>query len=283
MVKKVKKAFSLIELAVVLVVIGVLTIAITKGSSLIKSARISSAQSLTASAKIHEIEGLTAWYETVLPDSLDKVDKIHNEPVAYWQDVSSQYNISQSLQRLIRTESSSVVYTDDGIGGLPSIQFTASGNFTLSNLQEGASNLASVFVVISPTLSFGGSTMTFLDSYDTGDNALSLTNSTFSIESASTNTVSYAFSEGEEYVIGVNLKGTSDVYVNNVDATGTAAVTVNGFNGLTVGTDRGASDNFTGLISEIIIFNRILTESERRHVMSYLGKKYKIRVEGAAI
>ncbi len=278
-----KSAFSLIELAVVLVVIGILTVAITKGSSLIKSARISSAKSLTTSAKINEIDGLAAWYETVLPDSLDGEDRIHNEPVAYWQDVSSQYNISQSLQRLTRTASSSVVYTDEGIGGLPSIQFTASGNFTLTELQDGASNIGTVFAVVSPTLSFSGVTMTFIDAYDTKDNALSIKETAFVIDSGTSGSVSYSFSVGREYVIGINLKGTADVYVNDVDATGTDSITVNGFNGLTVGTNRSGLNKFTGLISEIIIFNRILNESERRHVMSYLGKKYKIRVEGAAI
>ena len=280
-----KRAFSLIELAVVLVVIGILTVAITKGSSLIYSARTSSAKSFTASSKIHEIDGLVAWYDNVLPDNFDSADKVDNEPVAYWQDVSSQYNISEGSNRLTRTQSSEVVYRTSGIGNLPSLQFTSSGNFTLASLAAGNSNLSSVFVVLSPTLSFGGSTMTFLDSFDTSDNALSMSATKFSIESGSSQSANQNFTVGGEYVLGVNLKGGgSEIFVNDVDSVASvASMAINGFSGLTLGTDRGGADNFTGLISEVIIFDRILTESERRYVMSYLSKKYKIRVEGSSI
>ena len=272
------------ELAVVLVVIGILTVAITKGTSLIHSARISSAKSLTAASKINEIEGLIAWYENVLPESFDSADRVDNDPVAAWNDVSSQANISAGSNQLTRTESSAVVYRTDGIGKLPSLQFTSSGNLALSSLVSGNSNIASVFVVLSPTLSLSGITMTFMDSYNTSNNALNLESADFAIESGTYETVSYNFAAGQEYIIGVYLRGSSDVFVNSVDSAGnTPSMTINGFSGLTVGTDRGGADNFTGFISEIIIFDRILPEGERRHVMSYLAKKYKIRVEGAAI
>ncbi len=279
-----KRAFSLIELAVVLVVIGLLAAAITKGSSLLHASRIASAKSLTAASRISEIDGLVTWYENVLPDSFDKDSTTDNAQVAYWQDVSSQYNITESKNRLTRTASSSVVYRKSGIGNLPSLQFTSSGNFTLTELIDGNSKEFSVFAVLSPTLAFGGATMTFIDSYDTSDNAFSLQDAAFSIESGTTKTDAYDFVTGSEYVVAVTgTDGIARIFVNNNTELSDVSVDINGFSGLTVGTDRGGADKFTGLISEIIIFNRVLTTEERRHVMSYLSKKYKIRVEGAVI
>ena len=48
---------------------------------------------------------------------------------------------------------------------------------------------------------------------------------------------------------------------------------INTTSGLTVG---GA--NFVGKISEIIVFNRMLKESEMTEIFNYLGKKYKVQV-----
>ncbi len=278
-----KNAFSLVELSVILLVIGLLAAIITKGGSLIYSARISSAQSTTGAAKLAEIDGLAAWYETVMDDSLSANARIDNQPVSYWQDISSQFIISESLNRLIGPGSNKIVYRKEGIADLPSLQFTSSGNFALTSLQGGVSNVATVFAVLSPTLSLT-SKMTFLDSATGSDNALSMESSNFTLESGANYSLSSSFNSGGVYVIGLNLSNEVKLFVNNVDEIDVnSSAVINGFNGLMVGTDRGGADNFTGLISEIIIFDKILNVEERRRVMSYLAKKYSIRVEGAAL
>ena len=281
-----KKAFSLVELSLVLLVIGLLAVAFTKGSSLIDSARISSARSLSTSSGVNEIDGISAWYETTLKDSVASEDRVNNNPVAYWQDVSSQYNIAQGLNQLVGPDDSSLVYRSDGIGKLPSMQFTSSGKFSLTSLASGGSNLMTIFVVLSPTLSLSGSKMTFLDSVNTSvDNAISLNSSSLGIDSGGSNfTLSASFAASEKYVMAVYLSQDSKLFVNDVDSSTTSATTgVTGFDGLRIGTDRNGANNFTGLMSEVIIYDRLLTGDERRLVMSYLAKKYKIRVEGASL
>ena len=281
-----KKAFSLVELSLVLLVIGLLAVAMTKGASLIDSARISSARSLTSSSGVNEIDGISVWYETTLKDSVAGEDRVNNNPVAYWQDVSSQYNISQSLNRLTGPDDSSLVYHSEGIGKLPSILFTSSGKFSLTSLASGGSNLVTIFAVLSPTLSLGGSKMTFLDSVNTSvDNAISLNSSSLGIDSGGSNfTLTSSFAVSEKYVMAVYLSQDSKLFVNDVDNSTTSSTAgVTGFDGLRVGTDRNGANKFTGLISEVIIYDRLLTSEERRLVMSYLAKKYKIRVEGASL
>ncbi|MCE3255904.1 MAG: hypothetical protein K0R25_1398 [Rickettsiaceae bacterium] len=60
---KPKLAFSLIELSVVILVIGILVVGITKGMSIMRSAKLQSAQSLTQSSPVALIDGLKLWLE----------------------------------------------------------------------------------------------------------------------------------------------------------------------------------------------------------------------------
>ncbi len=64
--KKNKKAFTLIELAVVMILIGLLVTGIVGGQVLIQSAQLAKAKSLTNSAPVMTVEDLTLWLETTL-------------------------------------------------------------------------------------------------------------------------------------------------------------------------------------------------------------------------
>lgn len=223
-----------------------------------------------------------------MDDSLSSDSRLDNKAVTYWQDISSQLNIAEEKNRLIgpnnvnNVNNVKIAYRKEGINDLPSLQFTSSGNFVLTSLVGGISNLGTVFAVLSPTLSLSGS-MTFLDSANNNDNALTLQSSSFLFESGGGYSIANSFKSGEVYVIGLNMSDNVKLFVNNVDAIGSNnSSVINGFDGLMVGTDRGGADNFTGLISEIIIFDRVLNVEERRRIMSYLAKKYSVRVEGAA-
>ncbi len=283
-----KTAFSLIEISVVLLVIALMAVAITKGSSLIRTGKVASAQSVTASSKVAQINGIAIWLETTTKDSIQSSERINYSAISYWQDISSQYNIAEQKNRLIIVppDDGKVSYREDGISGLPSLQFTSSGYLTLADLSNGNSNLGSIFVVAMPTFSLS-SKMTILDSSSSSSdsNAISISSSLFEIDSAASYVHSTnQFQEGNPYVIGVNVaKSNSRVFINDaVNGSSIAAGDINGFSGLTIGANKSGDNNFTGLISEVIIFDRILSDIERLKVMSYLAKKYSIRVEGAA-
>lgn len=64
--KRIKSAFTMIELAMVLLVIALLVGGIVGGQSLIQSAQLAKARSLTQSAPVMNSEDLTLWLETVL-------------------------------------------------------------------------------------------------------------------------------------------------------------------------------------------------------------------------
>jgi len=284
-----KTAFTLIELSVVVIIIGLLATGIMKGISMVHNARLSSARSLTTSSRINEINGLIAWYETSLLDSLNQSQTSDASQVGEWRDISAG-SISTQKNKLSRTLSASVTYKMNGINNIPSIQFTSSGNFNLTSFYQGDFKQATIFIVMRPNLAPSSITATtLLDSKlaNTTSSSIGFTSNRVYLDlgsSVNTSTISNIpnFTLNNDYIIASYFNNTnSEVYVNNATTRAGGALISPGTNtlsGLAVGTNKSGSNNFTGLISEIIIFNRALSIDERKMVMSYLSKKYKIAV-----
>ncbi len=285
-----KLAFSVMELAAVVLVIGLITVGIIKGTSLIRSSQLSSARSLTVKSRISEISGMVAWYETSMIESLNPAQTTDLSQITEWRDISPG-SIAAQKNKLTRGASNTVTYKTEGINDLPSINFSSSGSISLAAFYQGGIGQNTIFVVMRPTVAVGGTTLTLVDSHSS-----SSTNSMFGIisnkiwfdlgSSLGTAAVSNvpAFTANSNYIVASYYDNTnSKAFVNN--ATSMAGGTVispgtNQMNGLTIGSNRTNTTPFTGLISEVIIFDRPLPIEERKSVMSYLSKKYKITVSG---
>ena len=63
-------AFSLIELSIVVLIIGILIAGVTQGSRLIRQSKIKTAQNQTTNSPVNSITGLNLWLETTLDDSV---------------------------------------------------------------------------------------------------------------------------------------------------------------------------------------------------------------------
>jgi prepilin-type N-terminal cleavage/methylation domain-containing protein len=287
---QIKKAFTLTELSVVALVIAVLITGVTKGSGIINAAYLTNARSLTTKSPIAEISGLVAWYETSLATSLKANEAIDGQQVSEWRD-NSPGSIAAQKNKLTRTATSDVTFELNGINNVPTIIFNAaaSANFSLSSFYQGISAQNTVFLVFKPVASVSG--FTLLDSSSSAGYSTSITISSNTVSlnagtSASTGTSTNAasFSVGSGYIMAAYFNGsTSQVFLNNATSiTGGATISpgTNQLSGLTVGTNKSGSSGFNGWISEIIIYNRPLKLQERKDVMNYLSKKYKISVTG---
>lgn len=284
-----KKAFTLLELSVVLLVIGVLVVGIVQGGGLVKASRIANARSFTAKSVVPEISGLIAWYETSTKDALKESESYNNAQTSEWYDISPS-SIVTKKNKLARTANSNVIYQSDGINKIPSIQFKNTANITLSSFYQGPSSQATVFIVFRPSNSPSSTEKILLDSSSSGSSAQIGIKSNavfFNLgTSASTGTSSNAasFIVGKDYILAAYLNSSySKAFVNNAKTeAGSASVNpgTNQLSGLTIGTNKSNSKPFNGFISEIIIYNRPLQLQERKDVMSYLSKKYQIAVSG---
>ncbi len=140
------KAFSLIELLVVIIIIGILAAGITKGSMLITRARLVNARSLTKSSPVLVMEGLMLWLETTSEESFDKTETSKSSPVSIWYDINPQLSQKNAVQPELSYRPS---YLEEGINNLPSLHFD--GNLACINaplnITPGAQPNITIFAV----------------------------------------------------------------------------------------------------------------------------------------
>lgn len=288
-----KKGFTLIELSVVVVIIGILVTGIMQGANMVQTSRLSSARAITAKSPIIDIEGLTAWYETSKLSSLELGETINESEISKWFDGTPGSTIGLLKENeLSKTANTDIIYENNGINKIPSLNFSNSGNITLANLYQGPSSQSTVFLVFRPLASPNATEQILFDADTTATNpsSIGIKNDAICLNADSgsvcTATASNAaeFSVNKDYIVSAYFNGTSSrAFVN--DPTNQAGATdinpgSNELDGLTIGTNKSGTSAFIGLISEVIIYNRPLKLQERKDVMTYLSKKYKVTLTG---
>ena len=287
--KKTKKfAFSLIELSIVLLVIGILMVGVSQGYNLVRSAQISNARSITAKSPILQIQGLLAWYETSWKESLLQSELKDGNNISAWKDISPN-SILNGNNQLTTTPSANITYTQSSINKIPAIKFTGSSKLSLANFTQGASSQATVFLVVK--LNYVPDTTNYKTIFDgnSADFSFSLRSNGIQINTGSSiasTDVANSFLNSGEYVIAIYFNGSnSKVYVNDTDSMFGGSVInnssgTNQLTGVTLGTTRSGSLGFAGYISEVAIFNRVIKAGERKEIFNYFSKKYKIDITG---
>lgn len=286
--KKTKKfAFSLIELSIVILVIGILMVGVNQGYNLVRSAQISNARGITAKSPIPQMQGLLAWYETTMKESLDQSKLKDGDLISTWKDISPN-SILNGYNQLTTTPSANITYAQSSINKIPAIKFSGSSKLSLVNFTQGSSSQATVFMIIK--LNYVPDTTNYKTIFD-GNSA----NFSFSIRSngiqintgssIASSDVSNSFLNSGEYAIAIYFNGSnSRVYVNDNDSTlGSVINNYSGTNqltGLTLGNNKDGTNSFNGFISEVAIFNRVIKASERKEIFNYFSKKYKIAING---
>lgn len=288
-----KKGFTLIELSVVVVIIGILVTGIMQGANMVQTSRLSSARAITAKSPIIDIEGLTAWYETVKLSSLELGETIDETNISSWFDGTPGSTIGLLKENQLTIDNTDVVYENNGINKIPSLNFSNSGNLTLTELYQGSFSQSTVFLVFRPLTSPNATEQILFDADSSASNHFSIgiksnalcLNAT-SGSSACTSTASDAaeFAVNRDYIVSAYFNGASSrAFVNDpTNKAGAADINPgsNELNGLTIGTNQSGTSPFIGFISEVIIYNRPLKLQERKDVMTYLSKKYKVTLTG---
>ncbi|MCE3255901.1 MAG: hypothetical protein K0R25_1395 [Rickettsiaceae bacterium] len=296
---KAKLAFSLIELSVVILVIGILVIGITKGTSLMRSAKLQSAQSLTKNSPVSVIDGLKLWLESTSDKSFNSSEKTDggaggNGTITKWYDINPQYSNGLSADQ--STAANMPIYTSNAINGLPALKF-AGNDWIRATIPMITSETLEVFTVckriafVSNTSSASfhrGLTGSDNDSVEelvlAWERAVVANNR---LEAYRANVIKSAKAphpgNNIPYIFSTRFDGTNNTsYYNGVAQTPFASTGNFGFDNILVGGrwDSGAVISmFNGYIGELIIFNRSLTATERKDVTKYLGDKWGIEVQ----
>ena len=285
-----KKAFSLFELAIVILLIATLVLGATQGSTMINKAKLASARSITHSSIVNKIENLVLWLDatdnsTIATGTVGNGTygiPSDNSFVTDWKDKNPTSTSTYAVSAIADTNRPK--YIQSGINGLPALQFDGTDDY-LRNVNGVISSGESGYTAIAvfkandirqalifsqgdcaPNGSAAGIYMEFglAGSWGCG------TNYDYNILSYKVNT---------PYVVVVRVNKTqtnvATLYLNKTTASGSPT---DGTVPLVSGAITVGNGFFNGHISEIIVFDRALTDTEIFDIQQYLGKKWGIKV-----
>ena len=327
---KKNKAFSLVELSVVILIIGILVAGVTQSGRLIRQIKLSTARSVTASSDVASIRDITAWFEAstegVFTDDKGSTEVEDKAQIDIWRDTNPQKSNGDKPELKNATTGAKPKYVSNGINGIPSVYFDGGANKAGPYPSDGTADFIysdnaptmpliskdktySMFAVFRADLNQVKKT-SIITQIGAGDEAYSPQSyaSIGFIGSATDNGLpgfisgpdkptswvkGTAIKDQTNYIVGALVDfvapATPDatsvkLYVNSLTPvtsfdsktafTSTEVIAkrfaIGGNTKLTTG------EHFTGLISEVIVFDRKLKDEEAQSVMKYLRKKYNI-------
>ncbi|MBP7710662.1 MAG: hypothetical protein KA100_06310 [Rickettsiales bacterium] len=282
---KQKLAFSLIELAVVILIIAIFSASILTGINFYKKFRISTAQTLTISSPVNGISQNILWLESSLDESFDTADSSNNSPLNAWHNVSNQ-----AASQISATASGTAPTYSNTINYIPAVKFDGSGYF---NIDASSLNNSDYTIFILEKRAGSNS-----DNYFLGDASNTITNQSLLLGYKSDGTVTHSQSGAgatNYYDSGVdsyeNTAGKSRIftftsssksgkktYINGTLAAESANLAkLSNLGTLAIG------KNYNGEIGEIIIFSKAVLNAERIAVEEYLSKKWSSKLTGADV
>jgi prepilin-type N-terminal cleavage/methylation domain-containing protein len=285
------KAFSLIELAVVILIIGTLVAGVVQGSRMIDAARVQTAQTVTQSSPVAGIPNLVIWLDASASNSFDSAEAVDGTQITNWYDVNPHVTSKAVVTQA--TTLDKPTYIAEAINNLPSVRFNGTnGCLTNTTLAVGVhmssfivAKTSSVTAVFRRLISIstgyfvgiGNGTPAPVGQFAVFYNDGGGFNHTagFGADSVLTVDKDYVFSAT------LNALGINKGYINGVDV-GSPPTTPESkvvSSGMYVGChNTSGTQRWFGDIAEIIVFDRALSADERKAIEKYLGKKWGITV-----
>jgi len=287
-------AFSLIEISMVILVIGILIAGISNGVDLYDDYRLKVAQNLTKNSRVPRIPDLELWLETTSENSLatgtatltDKSNPVDLDPIGRWN------NINPNILPSARNHATQVTSTDNqpkyirkGMNGLPALKFDGSNDYFSFNGDFLVGSDYTIFVVEargsgkSNNCFIGG---TGLVAYSrlvlcyrsstvlTQIHWQSDLDKTIPAFISPINTLhSFVFSKSS----GKTIYTTGGIKTSNSSQTSSLV----SYAGSSIAWNTG-SYYYDGSIAEMIFYSRNLNDQERQGVETYLSKKWGIKI-----
>ncbi|GDX36492.1 hypothetical protein LBMAG18_10030 [Alphaproteobacteria bacterium] len=283
------KAFSLIELSVVILIIGILVAGVTSSSRLVKRMKIITAQNLTTSAPVSSIKDLIFWYETSLEKSFNDTEEQDNSFLTAWYDISPQ-NVDKVNTFPPASNTSQPRFTENAINGLPGVRFDGNDYFNVNSNFFVNKNFTLIIVerkealsdnwLIHWTATWGGvcgysecfhvgyrNDSTF--SFDFYASSTEHTTSDLTGIKNRIHTMIFDRSFGKKYWVNGGI---------NPDAVQTPAMSSWALVPLTQPRTGTIGWSYRGYFAEVIFFERGIKDEERMAIESYLSKKYSIPI-----
>lgn len=296
------KAFSLVELSIVILIIGILIASIVKGGKIYQTMKLTAARSLTSSSPVIRLKDLDAWHESSLANSFKENELVDGQPITTWYDITPTSSFKKHLKKDGNRATPS--YKQKCIGGIPCVEFDDS---SVDQYLRGENNLSikendagTIFIVGEVGTDSNGEGNYFFYSGTNGNPSLNIlrleigvnptrtsgyrfqgSNSLFGnpFESKKPFISTWKWSDGSIstsyylYINGVKLGRTNSTFSDSINLKNDLYLV-----GTTPDGDSNITASFDGYISEIIVFSRELSDYEQKSVEKYLSQKYAIKV-----
>jgi len=159
MTKKIKSAFSLVELAVVIVVVGIMIAGIMQSSRLINNMRLNVARDLTQSSAMPWINYIVTWHDATASDAFIDKETNDGDSISRWNGAEVRYQ--DRINMIQETDTKKPKFIIHGMNGLPSIEFDGTDDIMESEfsnqdiLTYRSASLFAVLEVKSPSTTKG--------------------------------------------------------------------------------------------------------------------------------
>ena len=297
---KLNKAFSLIELSIVILIIGILVAGVTQSSRLIKQMRLSSARSMTISSPVSSIKDLAVWLESSMENSFIDSEESNGSTITTWYDINPQS--STKYNAISPSANESPLYKADGINGLPVIfadgindsmilnglndSFEGSGFTWIGVIRwDKASGAKGYFGLKSDYGSFNNYTTLFLDDCNGAFNCFRVISRNDGALASYFGFNTVSFDKTQPHIISIVRKTNSITNYDNGTQIG-PVVSDSTANGIYRTSGPWAMFKYTnsntlyfqGVAGEYILFGRSLKDDERKDIEKYLSKKWGIKL-----
>lgn len=308
-----KTAFTLIEISVVIVVIGILIASIMQGAALITNIKVATARSLTKSSPVASMPDLMLWYDSISESAIKADEMVDGQPISAWYDINPT---SSSSLDLINNgaDSKKPTYDKYSFNKLPTLRFNGDQFLYRGNIDAITSKgSATIFAVLYPErLNAGQEYIIFQphtnckNNIEIGFNVYPGSYQEYGIHAGcrySTLTPFYSMIKDTQMILSMvllprplNSGTTNNIKIYKNGQSQTLGTYNNGYNGNLAGeyarlpsmlaiAVRGSNPlvsfdaGFKGLIGEIIIFQTALEDVDREAVEEYLSQKWRIKLK----
>jgi prepilin-type N-terminal cleavage/methylation domain-containing protein len=266
-----KTAFTLIELSIVLIIIGLVVTGVIAGGSLVDVAKLSGAKSLTKTSAVNGIEDLALWIETTSDESFDQAPS-NDDAISGVNDINPQ--ISSGVGNATQaTPADRPLFKANIQNGLPMMRFE-SGDFLETSITHSYVKPLTLFVVAS-TDDYSGDFMTFVIQnfyYLLGG---SESKDFYSDINGGGGSLTVSIDQRAIYAIRHN--GSTVTYYKNGVSSNSSSIAINATNDNNKW--RLVVEPSGGYIGEVIMFQRAISDTELDNVEAYLSDKWGIALE----
>ena len=294
------KAYSLIEMSVVILILGFVIAGVIKGNDMIYEFRLQTARSLTANAPLQRMEGLTVWLETTSEKSFDKTadaTSTTKNKVDAWYDLNPQrpnkmdfVQPTSSLQPALVNDSKMnnlPVLLFDGIDdniyrlNVLGSDFTQRDQITVFFVQKYSPLQPSMLFTWIPAST--GQRMTHHSQWVNGDTYWDFSDAGGAGGRINISTAGKYTDMGNITTLIRKPSGVGNIKMNghklfSTDAAQTGILDVTASSTFYIGAQVANANAFNGTLGEVIIFNRALKEGEVEAVEKYLSQKWGIKL-----